>query len=228
MLKYIFILLLLINVNRATAQKNKAIPDTLVMWKTYMNAMSFGDLQVAKTALFELITAAPSNRVVYDSLAHLYFRIGAYSQAIQSADSTRINKRLKEVKAYSYRNLGDIKLALPLFESLYTDLNTPEYGYQAAMLQYTIKRYGECEETINKILQHTDVKTSKVVISTEKGDNMEVSYFAAAENLLGVLYKETGKSEKARECFLKAIAEEPGFTLARNNLSSLSDEQPQK
>ncbi len=210
------------------AQKNKSLPDTTHNWSVYRNGLLFNDLDVAKNALFDLLVQQPENKGIYDSLAHLYFRMGAYAQAIQAGEKANPTGAIKEITAYSLRNLGDIKTALPIFEELYKTTDTPENGYQVATMQYALKRYGECMETIEKLKVNPDCKTLKVVISTEQGDNNQVSYAAAIENLTGVLYLEMGKPEMAKSAFEKAIAEEPDFNLAKKNLENVSKSAPVK
>lgn len=216
-------LLLFIAVSTAShGQKVKSATDTSRFWNIYRNGLLFNDLDVAKNALFDLLSAEPENKAVYDSLAHLYFRIGAYDQAIIAANKAESTGAIKEITAYSYRNLGEIKTALPLFEDLYKTNNSIENGYQVATMQFSLKRYGECLETITKLKANPACKTEKVVISTEKGDNMRVTYLAATENLSGVLYNEIGKPELAKAAYERALTEDPNFILAKKNLEELS------
>lgn len=214
--------------NQASAQKNKSMPDTSKSWSVYRNGLLFNDLDVAKNALFELLVIQPDNKAIYDTLAHLYFRMGAYAQALQASEKASPTGAIKEISAYSYRNLGDIKTALPLFEELYKTTNSPENGYQVATMQFTLKRYGECMETIEKLKVNPDCKTRKVVISTDQGENNQVSYSAAVENLTGVLFLEMGKPEMAKSSFERALAEEPEFTLAKKNLENTNKQAPVK
>ncbi|MBK8413699.1 MAG: hypothetical protein IPL22_03690 [Bacteroidetes bacterium] len=116
---------------------------------------------MAKNALFEVIAMQPQVTTHYDSLANIYFRMGAYEQAILAADKAPQRDVLKEIQAYSYRNLGDVKTALPLFESLFTASGSPEHGYQLATLQYSLKRLGECAITASKVSVHPDSKKRK-------------------------------------------------------------------
>jgi len=214
--------------NLLLAQKNKSQPDTSNAWSAYRNGLMFNDLDVAKNALFELLVLQPENKAIYDSLAHMYFRMGAYAQAIQATEKATPTGAIKEITAYSHRNLGDIKTALPLFEELYKSTNSPENGYQVATMQFALKRFGECMETIEKLKVNPDSKTRKVVISTDQGENNQVSYSAAIENLTGVLYLEMGKPEMAKSAFERAVAEEPDFILAKKNLESTNKPTPAK
>lgn len=225
MKKILFLLVFLTSSNITLAQKNKAVADTAGHWSTYRNALIFNDLDVAKNALFEIIAKQSENQSIYDTLAHLYFRMGAYEQALLACDRSKPTGALKEIRAYSYRNLGDIKTALPIFEELYAETGSPENGYQVASMQFSMKRYGECMETAAKIMVHPDASTSKVLISTEKGENNNVNYVAATENLMGVVYLEMGKPELAKSSFEKALAAAPDFTLAKKNLESVNSKQ---
>ena len=216
-----FLMLSLCITLSAIAQKNKNVPDTSMAWTTYRNAVHYGDLDVAKNACFQVITMMPENKAVHDSLAQIYFNLGAYNQAIMASEKAEPTTQLREIQAYSYRNMGNIKTALPLFETLLKESSSPEHAYQVATIQYTMKRFGECMETAGKIVNHPDAKTKKVIISTDTGENISVSYLAAAENLKGVLYLELGKKEPARVAFEKALAEAPDFTLAQKNLESI-------
>ncbi len=228
-MKKILILLALIALNYPCfSQKIKTPSDTAISWSIYRNALKFNDLDVAKSALFEILAHQPGNQSVYDSLAHLYFRIGAYDQALIACEKAQPTGAIKEIRAYSYRNLGDIKTALPLFEQLFSESSSMENGYQVASMQYSMKRYGECMETAIKIKNHPDAANIKVLITTEQGDNVNVPYLAAAENLMGVVYLETGKPELAKISFENALKSAPEFTLAKKNLASLNNSQPIK
>jgi tetratricopeptide (TPR) repeat protein len=203
------------------SQKHKSESDTAIYWSIYNNALNFGDLDVAKNALYHIISLQPENRKLYDSLATLYFSAGAYNQSLLTCEKATPTTQIAEIKAYSLRNLGDIKSALPLFEELYKNSSSAEHGYQVATIQFALKRLGECVETASKIINDPEAKKLQVVITTGQDQSMKVSYYAAALNLRGVVYMELGKKDPARVEFQKAIAEEPEFTLAKKNLESL-------
>lgn len=228
MKKFLFLAAFLLLTFLVEAQKNKPFPDTTAAWQTYRNAIAFNDLLVAKQALFHIISVQPENTSVYDSLAGIYFMMGAYQQAIMAAEKAPVTPGLKDIRAYSYRNLGDLKTALQLFEELFAATGSPETGYQVAGLQYSLKRMGECEATLNKVLSHPDAPVKKVVITLDRGESQEVTYLAAAENLKGVMLNEMGKTELAKSCFERALASEPEFILAKNNLDSLKNPAPAK
>ena len=228
MKKIMIMLALLPLFHFAFGQKHKATADTASNWAVYRNALLFNDLDAAKNALFELTVAQPENKAIYDSLARLYFRMGAYNQAIQASDLSTPTRAMKEIKAYSCRNLGDIKSALPVFEELFHETGSPEYGYQLATMQFSLKRYGECEETIGKVKIHPDAVTTKVLISTEQGEGMNVNYLAASENLQGVLYLDMGKPDLAKACFERALLAEPEFKLAKKNLEGINAKKETK
>lgn len=228
MKKCLFFILLFLSAVSVEAQKNKPLPDTSVVWQTYRNAVVFNDMLVAKQALFQIISMQPENTGAYDSLAAIYFMMGAYQQTIMAAEKAPSTAGLKEIRAYSYRNLGDLKTALQLFEELFAATSSPENGYQVASIQYSLKRLGECEVTLDKILKHADSPVKKVVITLDKGESQEVTYLAAAENLKGVMLNEMGKTERAKGCFERALASDPDFILAKNNLESIKNPAPAK
>jgi tetratricopeptide (TPR) repeat protein len=234
MKKFLMLVLLVLNSSFLIAQKNKknvVQPDTSLSWKVYNNAMSMGDLEVAKSALYQLIAHLPGNVSIYDSLAHVYFLLGDYSRVLLASDRANIrndNVSLREIKAYAARNTGDLKIALSEFEALYKEKNNPEYGYQVAAIRFNLKRYGECMEMISSIIENPESKSKKVIISTEDGKSQEVSYRAAAQNMKGVLFLEMGKEENAKVAFEESLKEEPGFKLAESNLDNLKNKSLQK
>src|SRR6188768_3651640 len=128
MKKYLFYITFTLLAFSAEAQKNKSQPDTAVAWQTYRNSIAFNDLLVAKQSLFQILSVQPENTAIYDTLASIYFIMGGYQQAIMAADKAPANPALKEIKAYSYRNLGDLKTALQLFEELFTATGGLENG----------------------------------------------------------------------------------------------------
>jgi len=223
MKKIICFLTMILLGNHAWSQKSKTGSDSTVLWQTYKIAIEFNDLLVAKNSLFQISAAYPNDKSVYDSLATIYFIMGAYPQAVHAAEKAHETVALNEIRAYSYRNMGDLKTALALFESLYGLNQSPENGYQVASIQYSLKRFGECEAILEKILKHPDSADKKVVIAMDQGTNQEISYLAASENLKGALMLEMGKTEIARGCFERALAAEPAFILAKNNLDKLAE-----
>jgi len=228
------LILLSLNSFFLIAQKNKknvVHPDTSLSWKVYNNAMSMGDLDVAKSALYQLLASIPGNVALYDSLAHVYFIDGDYPRALMAAERANLksdNIPLREIRAYAARNTGDLKTALPEFEALYKEKNNPEYGYQVAAIRFNMKRLGECMEMISSIIENPESKTKKVIISTEDGQSQEVSYRAAALNMKGVLFQEMGKEENAKAAFEESLKEEPAFKLAASNLDNLKNKSTQK
>lgn len=213
---------------KVEAQRQQSQSDSSIFWQTYRNARTFNDLLVAKNALFHLSSLHPADKNIYDSLSNVYFLMGAFPQAILAAEKAEPTKSISEIKAYSYRSMGELIPAIELFEALFRDSGSPEHGYQLASLQFAIKRFGESEINIEKVLSNSASGKNTVFITTDSGETVEVSYLAAANNLKGVLFLELGKKEIAKTCFEKALNENPEFTMAKKNLESLTTEIPVK
>ncbi|HEX5001345.1 MAG TPA: hypothetical protein VFW78_02520 [Bacteroidia bacterium] len=226
--KLLMLTLLLIPI-AGMAQRKKATveSDTSFYWSVYRNAEKIGDPEVAKNALYQIIARTGNCPACYDSLAHIYYVTGAYSQssaAAALAGSDKGNKPLLELKAYSSRNSGDLKAALAFFERLEKEYPGPEYIYQQAAIQFNMERYGECIMACSGIINDSLSAGKKIVITYESGKAQEVSYRAAAYNLRGVVFLTTKNKVKAASDFENALKLEPDFILAKNNLESANKE----
>ncbi|MBY0424854.1 MAG: hypothetical protein K2Q22_04380, partial [Cytophagales bacterium] len=95
----------------------------LLNYALYKNGLAYGDLAVAKQALFEMIAINPANKNLRDSLMLVYFRLEAFPQAIILSREILVDKPgdplVMEVKAVSEQNLRLTKEALETYEQLY-------------------------------------------------------------------------------------------------------------
>ncbi|MFK7900623.1 MAG: tetratricopeptide repeat protein [Cyclobacteriaceae bacterium] len=194
--------------------------------KIYKKAVTYGDLMVAKQALYTMMELKPSNTSLKDSLAILYFQSQAYVQSVlltnEILTAKPANQTALEIRAISRQNLGLSKESLADYETLHKLTKSPYHLYQIASIQYQIKRMAECEASINQLL--IDPKTDKEEISVVvgRGKRQKVPLKAAAMNMKGVLYKEMSKVELAKLQFSEALKLAPDFVLAKGNLTSLS------
>jgi tetratricopeptide (TPR) repeat protein len=200
--------------------------DTIPMEvKIYQSAILFGDYEVARTAVFSLLTRYPARIDYLDTLARLYYSTGSYSQALLAAsiylEKNPDNLQLMELSAICQGALNNNKESLEMYEKVYAKSKSIYHAYQVGVLQYTLKRYGECELTVNKLISDPESGKEKIQINVDQQKSQEVLLSAAAYNLRGVLQKDQNKPDKAKEDFESALKIAPDFVLAKNNLESL-------
>lgn len=195
-------------------------------FKIYNRAMLFGDYLVAKDALFGLIVKYPERIDYIDSLARIYYALGAYPQGLLAAkivlEKKPENLDMLELSAISQDALGNKKEALEAYEKLSQKTKNLNHAYQVAVLQFSLQRYGECAATTDKILSDPEAAKQKISINVDQTNTQEVSLVAAVRNLRGVMYKEMTQPDKAKTEFESALKETPDFMLAKNNLELLN------
>jgi tetratricopeptide (TPR) repeat protein len=188
----------------------------------YEQGLQYNDLNVATDAMHSMIALQPGKTELLDSLALLYFHRNAWAQcALVSTDALKKNPEkasLLELRAVSYQSLGMPIESLEDFEKLYQLGKNPYHLYEIATLQYSIKRFGECEVSVTKLMNDPEIKDKNIALGG--GDNrQEVPLLAAALNIRGVLDLEQGKKDSAKTWFETALKMKPDFILAKNNLA---------
>lgn len=194
----------------------------------YNRAIRYNDLAVAKNAIYNLMAMDPQNVSLLDSLALMYFEFQQFpSSLLVSRDILAINPdhlAALEISAISYERLGIKDRALEAYESLYLKNNSISTLYKIAFLQFDLNRIEESKTTADIILNKTEVDELKVVYNTADNKQREIPMKAAILNLKGLINKEQGDKEAARENFEAALALDPEFTLAKSNLDALNEE----
>jgi tetratricopeptide (TPR) repeat protein len=207
----------------ASGESNKARNDADN--RIYSLAMRYNDPTVAKLKLYELMERNPGNLAYAETLASMYFEMEQYgSAALVSLDLLKRNDQsitALEVAAFSLEQLGALERALPHFESLHLLSGDLFSLYKAGYLQYTLKKYDEALNSVNMLIK--DKKAAEQNLNFPKGENemQEVSMVAAAENLKGLIYKEQGSAAEAKTAFEAALAVNPEFQLAKENLAGM-------
>lgn len=191
----------------------------------YSQAMQYGDLGVAINTVYTIL-AMGGEASYKDTLAYLYFNAGNNVQAILVADDILTenpnNITMLEITAISQQNLGLAKEALENYEKLYS-LNPDIYHmYSIATLQYSLKRFGECGNTIDQILKSDD-NVKPIKITNNNGQSQEVPIKAACLNMLGVMALELKQNDVALKSFEEAIKVAPDFGLAKGNLAKVTE-----
>ena len=191
----------------------------------YNNAIKYNDFAVATQALYDLIAITPNADGLKDTLSQVYFQRGAWPQVIllttEILEKAPDNTSALELQAIANQSIGRAKESLDNYEALYKRTKSPYHLYEIAALQYGIRRFGECEMSVNKLLSDPEIKDKVISISLQDGRTQEVPLTAAAQNLFGVMMLDQGRKDEAKAAFEKAVATFPDFLLAKNNLLEL-------
>lgn len=193
------------------------------------NALKYQDPGPVANSYYNILAIYPDSTNYLDSLAFLYFQVGMNQQCIL-VSSAILKERpnsigILELKAVSEKNLGLIKMALEDFEKLYPNTNSIQHLYQIASLQYDLKRLGECQITIQAIMQREDLKDAKVTVFYGQGQSQNVPMEAAVYNMEGVILMNLNEDDKALEMFDRSSELDPEFLLPINNKKALEKKQ---
>jgi tetratricopeptide (TPR) repeat protein len=236
-MKSFFILLFSLCIFSAFAQTKPTTPGPKpagndYQMEIYKKAISFGDYEVAKEALYQMMVSNPDSIKYLDSLVTLYFSIGAMPQTILSGteylkkDSTNMN--VMEMVALANSQLKKYKETVDIYEKMYLKSGNIYYAYQLAVNQYMLKRIGECNQMLDIIIKDPKSEQEKVGITAEEGKMQQVPLKAAAMNLRGVIFQELSMTDKAKESFEGALKVMPEFVLAKGNLDNISKKSEEK
>ena len=210
--------------NIISAQNTSSSDPFEVQSRAYKLALKNYDLQTATVALYSMLAMKPERTDLNDSIALLYFAGERYAQAyligesILKAQPNRTD--MLELVAVSKQNLGMVKEALADYETLFDKGKSMYYLYQMATLQYQLKRYGECNASLDQIIASPDADKQKVTIRLQSG-SQEVPMKAAAFNVKGICAMDMNESGAAKDNFEKALQAYPDFTLAKSNIEAL-------
>jgi tetratricopeptide (TPR) repeat protein len=213
--------------NTATPIENKQVSQPGNMDEAvYAKAISFGDYEVARVALFKMVVRYPDSLNYLDSLVTLYFSLGQMPQCIlaglQYIQRDTNNLSVMEMVALSYGQLSKNKEALEMYERMYRKTGNIYYAYQTAVQQFYLKRIGECNQMIDLILADPKAATEKITINIDQTTQQQVPVKAAALNMRGIIYKEMNMPDKAKAAFEEALVVMPDFALAKGNLDLLN------
>ena len=187
----------------------------------YQAAVRYSDLAMAKTKLYDLMVRNPEDIRYMEALASLYFDGSQYtSAALVSLDLLQLNDKnigALEVAAYSLEQLGALDRALPHFESLYLLTGDNFSLYKSAFLQYNLKRYDEAMNSVNMLVKNAKAE-EKIGFPKSQTETQEINMKAAALNLKGLIYLDQNSKAEAKTAFNEAIALDPAFDQAKENL----------
>lgn len=227
---FLLLLLAICAGNLAAQTANDSIPKVDPKTKSALNAadqmvyqaaMRYNDLDIAKTKLYELMIRNPEDARYMEALASLYFDASQFtSAALISLDLLELNDKnigALEVAAYSLEQLGALDRALPQFESLYLLTGDNFSLYKSAFIQYNLKRYDEAMNSVNMLVKNAKPE-EKIGFPKTQTETQEVSMKAAALNLKGLIYLDQNSKAEAKTAFNEAIALDPAFEQAKENL----------
>jgi tetratricopeptide (TPR) repeat protein len=189
--------------------------------KVYNQAVLYNDVNTAVSALHGFI-AIDNNATYKDTLSMLYFSTGAYYSSLalaQEVYKAMPNNTLALARsAECYQNLGDAKSAIEAYEKVCPVLKEPYYYYQLASSQYTLKRIGECEANLQRVIADTNSKRTAVNFTLGDGRVQQVPASAAAYNFLGIIKMEANDLASSKKNLQQALALYPDFLGAKQNL----------
>jgi tetratricopeptide (TPR) repeat protein len=196
------------------------------------NSLKYNDISTAIIACHYLLAINPQSVGLKDTLAMLYFESRSFVQTIMLAgeilQANPDNDKILEIQAIAQQNLGLIKESLETYEKLYRKSKSLLHLYQIATLQFTLKRYGECETTIVEILRDPKSEQEKVNVIIGNQGQQEVILKAAALNMAGVVYMEQKQDDKAKKFFEEASKIDKDFLLPKGNLEFLANKNKPK
>lgn len=188
----------------------------------YQAALRYSDLQIAKIKLYDLMVRNPEDLRYMEALGSLYFEAGQNaSAALVAMDLLKINDKntgALEIAAYALEQLGAFDRALPYYESLHLLTGDNFSLYKSAYLQYSLKRYAEALNSLTMLIKNTKAD-EKIGFSISDTETQQVDMKAAALNLRGLVYLDQNSKTEARASFNEALAIDPNFTQAKENLA---------
>jgi predicted Zn-dependent protease len=188
----------------------------------YEAALRYSDLSIAKQKLYDLMARNPEDLRYMEALGSLYFEAGQNaSAALVAMDILKVNDKnvgALEIASYSLEQLGAFDRALPYYESLHLLTGDNFSLYKSAYLQYSVKRYAEALNSLTMLMKVAKAD-EKIGFAVSESETQQVNMKAAALNLKGLVYLDQNSKSEAKVAFTEALALEPTFTQAKENLA---------
>lgn len=193
--------------------------------RKYSIATRWGDYDVAKDALYDLITEFPGNDSLIFALAYFYYENQKFPSCVMVCNDLLArnakNQAALELSGISYENLNIKDKALQSYESLFLITNSNSTLYKMASLQYDLKRYEEVLINTEILLSKPQADSLTVTFNDAQSKATEHPLKAALLNLKGLAYKAQGDAVKAKKSFEEALKIDPTFEAAKQNLVSM-------
>lgn len=191
----------------------------------YVFAMKYNDWRTAASALYDLIVVDPADDSLKVNLAYLYFDNNAYPSALFISNDVLARNPNDEnalsISAAAYENMGLKNKAVENYESLYLINNDINILFRVSAMQYELKRFSEAKTNAKIVAENGKAKDIKLSFPKGEKEKQEVPLSAAAYNLLGVIEKDQGNKNQAKEFFNKALEIAPEFQMVKDSLQEL-------
>lgn len=191
----------------------------------YQVATRFGDNDVARDALYDLIIENPANDSLFLQLGFLYFESQKFTSAILVGQEllARNDKNPAALEltgsAFEALNLND--KALQNFETLYLVTNSFPALYKMAFLQFALKRYPEAQASTDILLSKKEADQMMATFNTADNKSKDYPLRIAILNLKGMISRDSGDKAAAKKYFEQVLASAPDFVQAKEALSKL-------
>ncbi len=206
-------------------QESQLSPITEHFLRKYSIATRWNDMDVAKDALYDVITENPQNDSLIYALALSYYESQKYASAVLISQDLLIrdqkNLSFLELSAASFEGLGLKDKALPHYETMYLLSNNLSALYKMAFLQYDLKRLAESKTNADILLSKTDLASQKVVFNDAQGNPKEYPMKVSVLNLKALIALDGGDKPAAKKLFEEVLAQAPDFLPAKQNLAKL-------
>lgn len=191
----------------------------------YQIAVQWNDTEVAKDALYDLITENPGNDSLIYELAYFYYQNQKYPSAVLVSQEllkrNPKNPSALEICAVGYESLGVYDRSLQSYESLYLLQSNPNVMYKMAFLQLRLKRYKESVTSADILLADKKIDELKVSFAAADNKAKEFPMRAAVLNLKGMISQEQGDKVAARTFYQQSLAIAADFPPAKDNITKL-------
>jgi predicted Zn-dependent protease len=232
---YILFLVVVFSVSAQKLKKSEEIikeaePKVNIDSLAQQLAINAGDYNQAITFGYRILAKEPENLTRVFHLAQLYYAAQNYEMSLRFstilANKDNLNnQRAMELAALNLIGLKANDKAVELYKVMAKEFKSPAYLYEASVLEYQTKKFDDCVATLNMVLKDTIAQNQTIVMSrknaVEKVIKEEINLIAASLNILGVVSLEKENYTEAKKYFSNALAIQPNFILAENNLKEV-------
>ncbi len=198
----------------------------------YKTAVSFKDTSSMTIALLGMVNSNPADTVSLKALAILYSNNdNYYSSALAAKKYLELrpdNVPMLQLYAVAAQNCKLYEEALIGFTELFFRTKDIYYKYMAAFMEYELFRQEDCLKTLKVCLDTPGIDKIKINGNLPNGEVQLITLQVLCLNLKGLVYIDTKDYKKAGEAFEQALAINPEFETARQNLKEVNSLKEKK